>query len=123
MAALRLVSTEDNSVDRVGDGASATAAARGQALGLQHDGGAADWLYGVQLPSKEVLLTLLWVLRTEERKRKGTSQPGRPGDLSETSALANGETFVLKSSSKRRLGGKAQGFPDFASLKRRRVSE
>jgi transcriptional activator HAC1 len=124
MAALRLVSTEDNSVDWVGDGASSTAAARGHGLKLQHDGGAADWLNGVQLPSKEVLLTLLWVLRTEERKREGaSSQPGRPGDLSETSAPDNGETFVLKSSSKRRLEGKAQGFPDFASLKRRRVSE
>jgi len=126
MAALRLVSTEGNSVNWVGGDATRTAAVKGNGLRLQHNGGATDWLNGVQAPSKEVLLTLLWVLQTEERrleirKEVGTSsQPGRPVALSETTVPAR-ETFVLKVSSKRRLGAKLQGLPDFASLKRRRV--
>ena len=126
MAALRLVSTEGDRVNRDGGDVSRTAAVTGKGLRLQHNGGAADWLNGVQAPSKEVLLTLLWVLQTEERRLEirrevaTSSQPGRPAVLSETAAPTRG-TFVLKVSSKRRLGGKLQGLPDFASLKRRRV--
>ncbi|KAK1828651.1 hypothetical protein QBC39DRAFT_358745 [Podospora conica] len=124
MAALRLVSTEGDKTNWDGGDASRTAAVKGKGLRPQHDGGSADWLNGLQAPSKEVLLTLLWVLQIEERRLEirnevGTSsQPERPFALSVTPAT---EEFVLKVSLKRRLGGKAQGVPDFASLKRRRV--
>lgn len=126
MAALRLVSTEGDRVNRAGGGASRTAAVTDDGLRLQHSGGVADWLNGVQPPSKEVLLTLLWVLQTEERRMEirneagASSQPGRPVARSETSA-ARKKTIVLSVSSKRSLGGELEWAPDFASLKRRRV--
>lgn len=126
MAALRLVSTEGDRVNRAGGDASRTAAVTDDGLRLQHSGGAAGWLNGVQAPSKEVLLTLLWVLQTEERRMEirkevgASSQPRRPVALSETSAPTK-KGIVLSVSSKRSLGGKFEGFPDFASSKRRRV--
>lgn len=126
MAALRLVSTEGDQVNWAGGDASRTAAVTDDGLRLQHNGGAANWLNGVQAPSKEVLLTLLWVLQTEERRMEirkevgASSPPGRPVALSETLAPTK-KAIVLSVSSKRSLGGKVEWVPDFASLKRRRV--
>ncbi|KAK4674587.1 transcription factor that binds to CRE motif [Podospora pseudopauciseta] len=69
MAALRLVSSDGFTVDRVKAGdASAAAAADGKEQQQQQSGRPATWPTGVPLPSKEVLLTLLWVLKVEERR-------------------------------------------------------
>lgn len=129
MAALRLVSTEVNAVDRVGDDESTTAAAGGKAQQRQHNGGPSGWLSGAKAPSKEVLLTLLWVLKIEERRLEirqqitSSSRSGTASVSSKTMAPANNNTgsFVLKVLPKRRLGGELLGFPDGVSLKRRRA--
>ncbi|KAK0655099.1 hypothetical protein B0T16DRAFT_363504 [Cercophora newfieldiana] len=123
MEALRLVSTEGYTVDRVSEGDVRTAAAANRKAQQQKQGeGRTSWLNGTKLPSKEVLITLLWVLRTEERRLEirqqlgSSSKPGRlSAPLKSTAPTTNG-VFVL--SVKRSLGG--AGSPG-ASLKRRRV--
>jgi transcriptional activator HAC1 len=123
MEALRLVSTEGFTVDRVSEGDVRTAAAtNGKAQQPQQGMGRTSWLNGAQLPSKEVLITLLWVLRTEERRLEirqqlgSSSKPGRLSAPLKSMAPTTNGVFVL--TVKRSLGG--EGSLD-ASLKRRRV--
>ncbi|KAK0707172.1 hypothetical protein B0T21DRAFT_298847 [Apiosordaria backusii] len=69
MEVLRLVSSEGFTVDRVvGGDASAAAAADGKEQLKQQSGRPATWPTGTPLPSKEILLTLLWVLKVEARR-------------------------------------------------------
>ncbi|KAL2136533.1 hypothetical protein VTI74DRAFT_3078 [Chaetomium olivicolor] len=110
MEALRLVSSEGYTVDRVsGDGAWKTAAANGESQQQQPRRGPTGWLNGAALPSKEVLLTLLWVLRVEERRLhiraqvEASSKPGTSGVPKTTTAPTdNKTTFVLKVLPKRK---------------------
>lgn len=111
MAALRLVSSEGCSVVRVsGDDGSASVAAAGEAqLQQLSRRGLTGWPSGAPLPSKEVLLTLLWVLRVEERRLRireqvqASSKPGTSGvPKSVTPPVNKTTTFVLKVSQKRR---------------------
>ncbi|OHX01027.1 transcriptional activator hac1 [Colletotrichum incanum] len=98
MEALRLVS--EGCDDRVGGLPTGFSA--------QRDSGCQQrtWLTGASLPSKEVLLTLLWALRVEERKmiRKGLlkdyTQTPHPVDRTSTPA----KNFVLTVASKRKRG-------------------
>ncbi|KAK5656608.1 hypothetical protein OQA88_4588 [Cercophora sp. LCS_1] len=122
--ALRLVSGQGYEVDRVlSDDASAAAAAGDLAKQLKQVGGGTNWLNGARIPSKEVLITLMWVLRAEERRvqiRQGltTSKLGSPSVLKTApTASSDRERFVLKVLPKRSLGG----VPETVSLKRRRV--
>ncbi|KAK1758126.1 hypothetical protein QBC47DRAFT_440624 [Echria macrotheca] len=119
MEALRLVSTEGYQVDRVsGDDDSAAAATNGESQQQKQDGRHA-WLKGAKLPSKEVLMTLLWVLQTEERRlqiRLASSKPGRSGV-----PTAPTDKFVLRVLPKRSYGAFGAVSPDTVSLKRRRV--
>ncbi|KLU90558.1 transcriptional activator hac1 [Magnaporthiopsis poae ATCC 64411] len=74
LAALRLVQSEERrGVDRVNRGAEGLDAAKSE-MGQNPSGtagggkeAAGAWLKGVALPSKEVLLTLVWALKVEER--------------------------------------------------------
>lgn len=93
MAVLRLVSSEGRDVDRVSGGGNmsvtmAAAAAGGQQQPRQPCVGRSTascswpWPNGTSLPSKEVLLTLLWALRVEERRlqiRERAETVSRPG--------------------------------------------
>ena len=126
MEALRLVSSEGYAVDRVSKGdVSAAAAAGGKAQPQQQSGGRATWFNGAPLPSKEVLITLLWVLRVEERRlqireKTGTSwKLGRPV-VPKTSAPTNNDRFILKVSPKRGWEGELHSL-DGISLKRPRI--
>lgn len=105
MAVLRLASTERHEVDRVqGGDLSAAAAANGsQQQQRNSDDGKEEttiWPSGVPTPSRETLLTLLWVLRVEERKiqirdrisaMEKSMEPGRRS-VSETT----NQKFILK---------------------------
>ncbi|KAL2171209.1 hypothetical protein VTG60DRAFT_3520 [Thermothelomyces hinnuleus] len=122
MAVLRLVSTEGRSGDRVpGADESAAAAVSGSSPQQLPRRGPSGWLNGAALPSKEVLLTLLWVLRVEERRlqireqAKALSKPGTSG-VTQTTTPANKTTFVLKVLHKR----EEEEEDRLASLKRRR---
>ncbi|KAL2121779.1 hypothetical protein VTJ04DRAFT_2234 [Mycothermus thermophilus] len=140
MAVLRLASTEELAVDRVSgadDSAAGTAPAGGDAPRPLPRRGPTGWLQGAALPSKEVLITLLWVLRVEERrlqireqvkKNKASSSPSKPGtslvlDTSSTSPPMNKTitnpttTYVLKVCSKRSLDDGST-----TALKKRRFS-
>lgn len=127
MEALRLVSSEGYLVDRVSeDGASAAATADGQVQQPPQHSGQASWVDGAKPPSKEVLLTLLWVLRAEQRRLEireqigKSSKLGRPSVSQTWTPTNDNQTYVLKVSSKRSLeGGKM--FPSGFGLKRRRV--
>ena len=123
MEALRLVSTEGYTVDRVSeDGVRTAAAANGKTQQQKQGTGRTSWLNGAQLPSKEVLITLLWVLRAEERRLEirqqlsSSSKPGRQSVPLKSMAPTTNGVFVLKV--KRSLGGESSVD---ASLKRRRV--
>jgi transcriptional activator HAC1 len=122
MEALRLVSTEAYAVDRVFEGGVRAAAA---ANGKEQQQQAKGWLNGTKLPSKEVLMTLLWVLRVEERRiqirRQADSSSSKLGRLDALKTTAPTNTFILKVRTKRSLGGGLLGNPDGYSLKRRRV--
>lgn len=108
MAVLRLVSTEGCSVDRVsGADESAAAAVSGVSPQPQPRRGPSGWLNGAALPSKEVLLTLLWVLRVEERrleireqrqqiKSSAPAKPGTSGVAQIMTTPASTPRFVLK---------------------------
>jgi transcriptional activator HAC1 len=132
MEALRLASSEGYTVDRVSkDDAPATAAADGKSQPMQQEGGAqTSWLNGAIPPSKEVLMTLWWVLRAEERRLQirqqqqtgsSASKLVRQSVVPQTSApaIGNKQNIVLKV--KRSLGGESFGYPDGFGLKRRRV--
>lgn len=90
MEALRLVS--EGSESRVGGLEDETAITRD----AQRD--PRTWLNGNPLPSKEVLLTLLWALRVEERKLIQKCRLPQTPSTSETStqlAPANIYTYTL----------------------------
>ncbi|KAK0612588.1 hypothetical protein B0T17DRAFT_593493 [Bombardia bombarda] len=75
MEALRLVSTEGPEVNRVArEDDDSAAPANGNAQRGQQRSGRAAFLNGAPLPSKEVLLTLLWVLKVEERRLQTRNQ-------------------------------------------------
>ncbi|AEO64924.1 uncharacterized protein THITE_2111320 [Thermothielavioides terrestris NRRL 8126] len=108
MEALRLASSEGCSVDRVSGGdVSAAAAAGGEAQKQLYRRGLAGWPTGAALPSKEALLTLLWVLRVEERRlqiREQVLASSKPGTLSvpkSTAPTVKTTSFVLAVSRKR----------------------
>lgn len=125
MAVLRLVSTEGNTVTRVSEeDGSATAAAAGESQQQLPRRGPTGWLNGAPLPSKEVLLTLLWVLRVEERRlqireqvKTASSKPGTPCVPTTTPTMNKTSTsYVLKVSQKRIREEESRA----SSLKRRR---
>lgn len=125
MAVLRLVSTEGNTVTRVSEeDGSATAAAAGESQQQLPRRGPTGWLNGAPLPSKEVLLTLLWVLRVEERRlqireqvKTASSKPGTPCVPTTTPTMNKTPTsYVLKVSQKRIREEESR----VSSLKRRR---
>jgi transcriptional activator HAC1 len=124
MAVLRLVSSEGYSVDRVsGADESAAAAASGESPQQLPRRGPTGWPNGASLPSKEVLLALLWVLRVEERRLeireqvKASSKPGTSSVIPNTTTPAvNKTTYVLKVSHKRNREEESR----VASLKKRR---
>jgi transcriptional activator HAC1 len=123
MAVLRLASSEGHAVDRVSGGdESAEAAAGGDAQRQLPRRGPTGWFKGAALPSKEVLLTLLWVLRVEERRLqirdqvKASPKPGTSSVPKTMTPTVNKTTYVLKVSHKRTREGEDLA----ASLKRRR---
>jgi hypothetical protein len=67
---LRLVQSKRHQVGGgTGVGASTTSVGEGAEPKQQlHDGEDTPWFSGVPLPSEAVLITLLWVIRVEERK-------------------------------------------------------
>jgi len=120
MEALRLVSTEGYTVNRVEDDVRTAAAADRKVQQQQQGTGQTPWLNGTRFPSKEVLITLLWVLRVEERRleiRQHLDSSSKLGRLSALKSTAPTTNIVLK---KRSLGGDLISSPD-ASLKRRRA--
>ncbi|KAG7058045.1 transcriptional activator hac1 [Colletotrichum scovillei] len=98
MEALRLVS--EGCDDRIGGSSAGSSAQRDSSQTPQ------TWIVGAPLPSREVLLTLLWVLRVEERKinRKNTLQlrAHSPDLVNDISTPTNNHMFV--SASKRKRG-------------------
>ena len=150
MEVLRLVSSEGVSAGQVsgGDDASAPAAVGGdpQRDMLLKRREAIGWLPGAALPSKEALLTLLWVLKVEERrlqirnqltafsKKPGTSGVSQsqlhtttaPTMLINTNKNNNGKTprYVLKVVPKRLReedGNRVSEVSSSAGAKRRRL--
>ena len=100
MEALRLVS----------EGCEIRVAGSPAPMPVTREGGrvASNWLIGAPLPSREVLMALLWALKVEERKMKrgepigGLSRP-KPGSSIHTPASNN--KFILRVvSTKRKLG-------------------
>lgn len=90
MEVLRWVASEGRTVPQVsGEGASAAATAdRKEQRAQPSTGLLAFWPKGAMLPSKEVLLTLLWTLRVEERKMRVRAQ------LKGSSSKSRGSTGV-----------------------------
>ncbi|KAK4143571.1 uncharacterized protein C8A04DRAFT_37366 [Dichotomopilus funicola] len=123
MAVLRLVSSEGSSVDRVSgaDEAATVAANGGSSQQLPRRGSIVGWPSGAMLPSKEVLLSLLWVLRVEERRirireqAKASLKLGTSG-VPRTSNMT--KTYVMKVSSRNKHT--RQGENRAVSSKRRR---
>jgi transcriptional activator HAC1 len=108
MEVLRLASSEGHVVDRASGGdESAEAAAVGDSQRQLPRRGPTGWLKGAALPSKEVLLTLLWVLRVEERRLqirdqvKASPEPGTSRVPKTAAPTVNKTTYVLKVSHKR----------------------
>jgi transcriptional activator HAC1 len=60
-----------------------------------------QWQDTAALPSKEVLLTLLWAIKMEERKQRGQNYD-HPRPLSNTQAT--NLSYVLTVANKRKLG-------------------
>ena len=127
MAVLRLASSEVHAVDRVhGEGESTSAAAGGKSRQVP-----TSWLNGATLPSKEVLLALLWVLRVEERRlqirdqvnNQKVSNPGTTPCVTQTKTPANKmnkTTYVLKVLSNKRNRESESQVPSSSPGKRRR---
>ncbi|GAB1312439.1 transcription factor that binds to CRE motif [Madurella fahalii] len=123
MEALRFVSSEGCTVDRVsGDDASAAAAAGGESQQQQHRRGPT-----AALPSKEVLLTLLWALKVEERRLqirnqvKTSSKLGTTSIPQTTTPTMNKATYVLKVLPKRSLEVESSVSLGCSSPRKRRV--
>lgn len=122
MEALRFVSSEGCTVDRVfGDDLSVAALAGGESPQQQHRRGPT-----ARLPSKEVLLTLLWALKVEERRLQirnqvKTSKLGIPSVPQTTTPAVNKATYVLKVLPKRSLEAEHPVSLGCPSQKRRRV--
>lgn len=95
MEALRLVSEGCDS--RVGDIGSESSATRDQVSELT------QCLRGIVLPSREVLMTLLWALKVEERKiqRRNDENPQLESGTPEYES-SHTKTFVLKVSGMKR---------------------
>ncbi|OHE93336.1 transcriptional activator hac1, partial [Colletotrichum orchidophilum] len=98
MEALRLVSERRD--DREGRSSAASSAQRDSSRTPQM------WTIGAPLPSKEVLLTLLWVLRVEERKmtRRTVLQSRSQAPDPAESILTPMNNHVLTMASKRKRG-------------------
>jgi transcriptional activator HAC1 len=70
------------------------------------------WPNGTSLPSREVLLTLLWAIRVEERRlhsqeNKNISSPcSRPGSSVLREKTSTNQTIVLSAAAKRKGDGK-----------------
>ncbi|KAL2157925.1 hypothetical protein VTH06DRAFT_4980 [Thermothelomyces fergusii] len=135
MAVLRLVSTEGRSEDRVSGADESAAAAVSGGLSLpQPRRGPSGWPNGAALPSREVLLTLLWVLRVEQRRlqirQQARSAQLKPGtsSVAQTTSPANDDNnnnnnktrFVLKVIHKRKVEEEDKKEDRPAALKRRR---
>lgn len=105
LAALRLVQSEERrGVDRVNRGAEGLDAAKSE-MGQNPSGtagggreAAGAWLKGVALPSKEVLLTLVWALKVEERMLNIRARDNKLGTPPAASATVPGRlpTSVAK---------------------------
>jgi transcriptional activator HAC1 len=118
MEVLRLVSSEGYSVDRVCGGDASPAAAVEESQQQLSRRGPIGWLNGAALPSKEVLLTLLWVLRVEERRlqireqvKSSSSTPGTSGIPKTTGPTMSKTKYVLKISRKRHREEESRGTP------------
>ncbi|KAL2269341.1 hypothetical protein VTJ83DRAFT_1525 [Remersonia thermophila] len=139
MAVLRLASTEAFAVDRVsGADGSAAAPASGDAPRPLSRRGSTGWLQGAALPSTEALLTLLWVLRVEERrleirnqvkkdtKASDSPKPGTALVLKTPTPTMNKTTtttkYVLKVSQKRSREAESIITTTTTALKKRRFS-
>jgi transcriptional activator HAC1 len=129
MVVLRWVSSEGRDVERVfgGDEFNAAAAVGGSHQQQQQRAGDATWPNGAALPSKEVLLTLLWALNVEERRVQirernvvlfSSGRPGSQSVLKSTSTRTN-QTYVLNVVPKRALEEVEHLSLDKARLKRR----
>jgi len=99
MEALRWASSKSHTVDRVGnDGVAAAADGKSQQL---HDRDVpANWLPGVPVPSWEVLLTLLWTLKVEERRlqiRQQAISP-KPGSMCVSKTPPKSSLITIKKS-------------------------
>ncbi|KAI0415733.1 hypothetical protein F5X98DRAFT_388616 [Xylaria grammica] len=108
MEFLRLVS--DGRDDRVEDLANGSPGIKGD-----HSRGPLMWPDGTSLPSREVLLTLLWAIRVEERKlllreNNDVSPPSsRPGSRVLREKTSTNQTIVLSAGVKREGGGTVNG--------------
>ncbi|KAK4117836.1 hypothetical protein N656DRAFT_774057 [Canariomyces notabilis] len=133
MEALRFVSSEGCAVDRVsGDDVSApSAAAGGDSQRQLPRSGPASWgLNGAALPSKEVLLTLAWALKVEERRLQirnlvksssSSKKPGSPSVPRTTPPTMCKTNYVLKVLPKRALEVDGSVSLDCPSPRRRRI--
>ncbi|KAL0468838.1 hypothetical protein QR685DRAFT_528934 [Neurospora intermedia] len=140
MEVLRWVVSEGRTVPQVlGEDGSAAATANGKEQRAQpRTGLLAFWPKGAMLPSKEVLLTLMWVLRVEERKMRvraelrGSSSKlcgstGVPSSTIHTSTTTDNnklqQQYKLKVIPKRKLKAGPCGFlKPHLDTERRRMS-
>ena len=117
MAVLRLVSSEGRDVSTGFDGEATSSAA---ATGAQ----ARCWPEGAPLPSAEVLLTLLWAIRVEERRMEIRQRiPSEPKRRSVPTHDVNRQMISLKDllPKRRREAGAQHHFAGVTDLKRRRL--
>ena len=120
MAVLRLVSSEGRDVSMGFDGEATSSAA---ATGAQ----ARCWPEGAPLPSAEVLLTLLWAIRVEERRmeirQRIPSEPRRRSVPKQTARDVSNQMISLKDllPKRRREAGAQHHFTGVTDLKRRRL--
>ncbi len=101
-----MVSTEGCVADRVGRDGEASAPAAGAVAEAVVARELPDWPSGTPLPTREVLLTLAWVLRVEEAKRVAKERGGVVGVQEKLAAKKRGREEAHASSSpvKRRRG-------------------
>jgi transcriptional activator HAC1 len=103
MEALRLVSEGCDS--RVGDIESESSATRDQVSELTR------CLRGIVLPSREVLMTLLWALKVQECKtrRRNGENPQLESGIPDYQPFSENEKFTLKVSGMKRSGTQVAG--------------